>query len=73
MKKTIAMIAILTILNTQNMLFGKLLTIKSDIEIVGAGITETTIQLWGYIGFAIVIILAMLIILSLVVIVLVLK
>ncbi len=49
-------IAILTILNTQNMLFGKLLTIKSEIEIVGAGITETTIQLWGYIIFAFIIV-----------------
>ncbi len=49
-------IAIMTILNTQNMLFGKLLTINNDIDIVGAGKTETTIKLWGYILFAFVII-----------------
>ncbi len=49
-------IAIMTILNTQNMMFGKLLTIQNDIDIVGAGKTETTIKLWGYILFAFVII-----------------
>ncbi len=49
-------IAILTALNTQNMMFDKLITIKDDIEIIGAGITETTIQLWGYIIFAFVIV-----------------
>ena len=49
-------IAIMTILNTQNMMFGKLLTIHDDIDIVGAGKTETTIKLWGYILFAFVIV-----------------
>lgn len=49
-------IAIMTILNTQNMVFGKLLTINEDIDIVGAGMTETTVKLWGYILFAIVIV-----------------
>ena len=49
-------IALLTILNTQNMMFGKLLTIHNDIDIVGAGMTETTIKLWGYVLFAMVII-----------------
>ena len=49
-------IAILTAFNTQNMMFGKLLTIKDDVEIVGAGITETSIQLWGYIIFAFIIV-----------------
>lgn len=49
-------IAIMTILNTQNMMFGKLLTIQNDIDIVGAGKTETTIKLWGYILFAFVIV-----------------
>ncbi len=49
-------IAVLTILNTQNTMFGKLLTINDDLEIVGAGMTESTIKLWGYIIFAFVII-----------------
>ncbi|MCI8761122.1 MAG: COG1615 family transporter [Clostridia bacterium] len=49
-------IAIMTLLNTQNMVFGKLLTINDDIDIVGAGMTETTVKLWGYIIFAIVIV-----------------
>lgn len=49
-------IAIMTILNTQNMVFGKLLTINEDIDIVGAGMTETTVKLWGYILFSIVIV-----------------
>ena len=48
-------IALLTILNTQNILFGKILTVDNDvdnIDIIGAGLTETTIKLWGYIVFA---------------------
>ena len=49
-------IAILTVINTQNTMFGKILTIKNDLEIVGAGMTETTIKLWGYVIFAFVII-----------------
>ncbi len=49
-------IAIMTILNTQNMVFGKLLTINDNIDIVGAGMTETTINLWGYTIFAAVIV-----------------
>lgn len=49
-------IAILTILNVQNMVFGKLLTINEDIDIIGAGFTETTVKLWGYVIFAFVII-----------------
>ena len=49
-------IAIMTILNTQNMVFGKILTINDDIDIVGAGMTETTVELWGYTLFAFVIV-----------------
>lgn len=48
-------IAILTVINTQNTMFGKILTVKNDLEIVGAGMTETTIKLWGYVIFAFVI------------------
>ncbi len=49
-------IALMTILNTQNMMFGKLLTVDDSIDIVGAGTTETTVKLWGYVVFAIIII-----------------
>lgn len=49
-------IALLTILNTQSMVFGKILTVNNDIDIVGAGMTETTIKLWGYIIFAFIIV-----------------
>lgn len=52
-------IAVLTILNTQNILFGKILTLDNNvdnIDIVGAGLTETTVKLWGYIIFAFVMI-----------------
>ena len=48
-------IAVMTVLNTQNMVFGKLLTVNDNIDIVGAGLTETTVKLWGYIIFAIII------------------
>ncbi len=49
-------IAMITILGTQNLMFGKILTIDDNIEINGAGMTEATIRLWGYIIFAFVII-----------------
>ena len=49
-------IALLTVLNIPSMLFGKLLTIDETLDIVGAGITETTIKLWGYVIFAFVIV-----------------
>lgn len=49
-------IALFTILRTQNSMFGKLLTINEDLDIVGAGITGATVKLWGYIIFAVVIV-----------------
>ena len=49
-------IALLTIVNTQNTMLGKLLTINENLDIVGAGVTETTIKLWGYVIFAFVIV-----------------
>lgn len=48
-------IAIITLLNTQNILFGKMLSINDDIEIIGAGYTDATIKLWGYIILAFII------------------
>ncbi len=44
-----------TILNTQNIVTGKFLTLSNGTELTGAGTIESTIQLWGYIGFALVI------------------
>ena len=49
-------IAAITLLKTQNILFSKMLTINDEIEIIGAGYTESTIQLFGYIIFAILIV-----------------
>ena len=49
-------IAILTILGTQNVMFGKILTVGDDIEINGAGMTEATVQVVGYFIFAFVIV-----------------
>ena len=49
-------VAIITILGTQNLMFGKILTIDENIEINGAGMTEATIRLWGYIIFAFIIV-----------------
>ena len=49
-------IALITIVNTQNIMQGKILTVNDNIDIVGAGITESTIKLWGYIIFAFVIV-----------------
>ena len=49
-------VSLFTILNSQNTMFGKLLTINQDLEIVGAGKTESTIKLWGYIAFSFVIV-----------------
>ena len=49
-------IALMTIVNTQNIMQGKILTVNDDIDIVGAGITESTIKLWGYVIFAFIIV-----------------
>lgn len=49
-------IAVLTILNIQNMVFGKILTVNDDIDLVGAGLTEATVKLWGYVIFAVIIV-----------------
>ena len=49
-------VAGLTILNIQNMVFGKILSVNDELEIVGAGMTESTVKLWGYIIFAVAIV-----------------
>ena len=37
-----------TALNTQNIVTGKFLTLSDGTELTGAGIVESTVQLWGY-------------------------
>lgn len=49
-------LGIQTILNTQNIVTGKFLTLSNGTELTGAGTVQSTIQLWGYVGFAIVIV-----------------
>ena len=49
-------IAIQTILNTQNIVIGTFLTLNNEMELTGAGTVESTIQLWGYVGLAMVIV-----------------
>lgn len=49
-------IALLTLLNTQNIVLQKFLSLDDKIELIGAGFTEATIKLWGYRIFAVVII-----------------
>lgn len=51
-------IAVSTILNVQNIVLGKFLTLSNGTELTGAGFIESTIQLWGYVGLALVLIIA---------------
>ena len=51
-------IGLITILNTQNILFDRLITIDGNFEITGANYTNSTIKLWGYVIFAMVIVVA---------------
>ena len=45
-------------LNTQNIVTGKFLTLSNGTELTGAGIVESTVQLWGYLIFALVVVVA---------------
>lgn len=60
----VTFVAIYTVLNTTNVSFNKMLTIKNDadstqnIEIIGAGYTDVVIQRWAYLIFAFVIIIS---------------
>lgn len=57
-------VALFTALNTTNISFNKMLTIKNDtdstqnIEIIGAGYTDVIIQRWGYLIFAFIMVIA---------------
>ena len=52
------LIGINTIFSTQNILTDTFLTIGEDVELTGAGFIESTIKLWGYNIFAIVIVIS---------------
>ena len=47
-----------TIVNTQNIIFEKMITIDGNIDIIGAGFTQSKIKLWGYVVFALVIVIS---------------
>lgn len=49
-------VSVMTVLNTQNILFGKILSVNEEIEIIGAGMTEATVKLWGFAIFALIIV-----------------
>ena len=48
-------IAGLTLINTQNVLNGKFLSISSEVKLYGAGLIDSTVKIWGYRIFAIII------------------
>lgn len=48
-------IAMLTLINTQNILNSKFLSISSDLKLYGAGLIDSTIKVWGYRIFSLVI------------------
>ncbi len=51
-------VAILTVLNVQNVVLGKFLTLSNGTELTGAGFIEATIQVWGYIILAFIIVIS---------------
>ena len=57
-KLLIVGIALTTVINTQNIVFGKILTIDGNIELTGAGYTEANIKLWGYVIFSVIMVIS---------------
>ena len=51
-------IALITLVNTQNIVLQKFLTVSEDTELIGAGFTESIIKVWGYRIFAVLIVVA---------------
>ena len=49
-------IALITLVNTQNIVLQKFLTVNEETELIGAGFTESIIKVWGYRIFAILIV-----------------
>ena len=45
----------ITLMNVQDVLFGKFLNLSSEMSLYGAGLTDVTIKIWGYATFSIVI------------------
>lgn len=58
-RKNIILVAIgitlITIVSTQNILFGQIVQLDNEVGITGAGSTEATIKLWGYLIFSVII------------------
>ena len=50
-----------TALSTQDIITGKFLTLSNGTELTGAGIVESTIQLWGYLLLSIVIVVSVIV------------
>ncbi len=48
-------ISALTLLNVQNVVNGKFLSLSNDIRLYGAGLIESTIKVWGYALFSLII------------------
>ena len=51
-------VGVQTALNTQNIVTGKFLTLSNETELTGAGIVESTIQLYGYLILAFIIVIS---------------
>ena len=54
-------VGVQTALNTQNIVTGKFLTLSNETELTGAGIVESTIQLYGYLILAVVIVISVIV------------
>ena len=51
-------VALFIILGTQNVLFQRYIQLDNGVDLIGGGFTESTIKVWGYVIFAIVILVA---------------
>lgn len=51
-------VALFIILGTQNVLFQRYIQLENGVDLIGGGFTESTIKVWGYILFGIVILVA---------------
>ena len=51
-------ISAITLINVQDVLFGKFLNLSSEMSLYGAGLTDATIKVWGYAIFAFVILIS---------------
>lgn len=48
-------LSLLTLINVQDIVYGKFLNLGENTSVIGAGLAETTIRVWGYRIFAVVI------------------